>query len=331
MSDFRTIVVGTDFTPCSAVALRQALRIALWSSVARGAASTAPGGAGAARLVVVHVIDTLVAIELEEALSPLQKGITEGLVSDAQQAWRQFASQIDGASELPIDVIISGRVAGLIRRAHRERADLLVLGAYGSAAPDVGVGTVATACVRSSMSDVLLVRDTRPDGGGSPFHKIIAAVDFSETSRRAVERAALFASRDGAELDLLHVYSAPWRRLHYRAPTPEAQPAFQRQYADALRGRLEEFCRPVLERVHGLRCRHTVIDHQGHRSGITEHAHEVGADLVVLGTRGRTNLRDIVLGTTAEKALRESRCSILAVKPEGFSHPLASSEPEAVR
>jgi nucleotide-binding universal stress UspA family protein len=41
----------------------------------------------------------------------------------------------------------------------------------------------------------------------------------------------------------------------------------------------------------------------------------MGADLIVLGTRGHTNLRDVLLGSTAERALSESTCSILAVKP----------------
>ena len=38
---------------------------------------------------------------------------------------------------------------------------------------------------------------------------------------------------------------------------------------------------------------------------------------------GAPGLRDILLGSTAEKALAESACSILAVKPAGFTHPLA--------
>ncbi|MBM4361664.1 MAG: universal stress protein, partial [Deltaproteobacteria bacterium] len=39
------------------------------------------------------------------------------------------------------------------------------------------------------------------------------------------------------------------------------------------------------------------------------------ADLVVLGTRGRTNLRDLFLGSTAERVVRECPCSVLAVPP----------------
>ena len=179
------------------------------------------------------------------------------------------------------------------------------------------------------MTDVLLVRDTVGRAGTAPFKTIVAAVDFSPTSLRAVERAALFAGRDGAELHLLHVFSPPWGELHYRAPSPLAPPHQQKQYRDALGRRLAEFCRPVIEPHGGLRTTMSVYDYAGHRSGIVEYAGTVGADLVVLGTRGRTNLRDLFLGSTAEKALEESKSSILAVKPEGFTHPLAADETPA--
>jgi universal stress protein E len=46
-----------------------------------------------------------------------------------------------------------------------------------------------------------------------------------------------------------------------------------------------------------------------------QHAESVHADLIVLGTRGRASIRDLLLGSTAERALAESRCSVLAVKP----------------
>lgn len=305
-----SIVVGTDFTPCSAVALGQAIRIAKWFG---------------ATIHVVHVIDTLVVIEVESALSPMQQGIRSGLVRDAEQAWAEFVTQVPGdggAAGLPIEVSVNNRIVGILRRAREDKADLLVMGAFGDRRPNVGFGTVATACVRKSVADVLLVRDTHP----GPFRTVVAAVDFSETSAKALARAALFAAQDGAELHVLHVFAAPWHQLHYRAPTPLIPPHLQKQYRDALERRLAEFARPALEGHAALRTRVAVYDFAGHRSGIVEYAGSVAADLIVLGTRGRTNLRDILLGSTAEKALDESHSSILAVKPEGFEHPLASGE-----
>ncbi len=304
---YTSVVVGTDFTPCSAVAIGQAIRIAAWSN---------------APVRVVHVIDTTVVIELESALSAYQQATRDHLVQDAKAAWGEFAVRIAGASALPIHVSMNNRLVGILNHTREHKADLLVMGAFGDQSPDVGFGTVATACVRKSMTDVLLVRDTQ----AGPFKCVVAAVDFSETSARALARAAMIAAQDGAELHVLHVFAAPWHRLHYRAPQPMAPAHLQKQYRDALERRLADLVGPVAEAHKGLRIRPVCNDYGGHRSGIVEYAKSVSADLIALGTRGRTNLRDILLGSTAEKALDESPCSVLAVKPEGFRHPLAAGE-----
>jgi len=66
MNTIASIVVGIDFTPSSAVALKEALRIAQWNLAAVRA---------------VHVIDTLVAIELEDAVSEFQRDVRNGLMA----------------------------------------------------------------------------------------------------------------------------------------------------------------------------------------------------------------------------------------------------------
>jgi nucleotide-binding universal stress UspA family protein len=296
MRGYSRIVAGIDFTPCSAAALAQAARIAGWSG---------------ATIHAVHVIDAQVALELEEALSLLERNVREGLVSDAEAAWRDFAGGVPGTGDLPVEVVIDDRVEGILERAREHKADLLVLGAYGSRPADVGVGTVASGCVRRAGTEVLLVRDTQP----GPFRCVIAGVDFSPASRRAVERAALVAERDAADLHVLHVFRGPWHELHYRAPTVEVAPHFQQQYRDGLGRRLAEFCRAAAGGAGVARTRHVVFDHDGHRSGLVEYAAVVSADLIVLGTRGRSSLRDIVLGNTAERTLRDTACSVLAVPP----------------
>jgi len=310
---YTSVVAATDFSHCSSTAIREAVRIAAWSG---------------AHVAAVHVIDTAVVIEVQAALSALQESISSAMVRDAENAWEGFASAISGvdARGVSLHVSINNRIVGILRAVRDHKADLLVLGAAGEHAADVGVGSVARACVRKSMTDVLVVRDSRPAAPAAPFRCIVAAVDFSANSLRALQRAADYASRDGAMLHVLHVFSAPWHGVHYRSPTPLAQPHQQQQYRDTLQRRLQDFAAPVLDSHPGLRSTIQVFDHAGHRSGIVEYACAVHADLIALGTRGRTNLRDVLLGSTAEKALRDTLCSVLAIKPEGFTHPLAAGD-----
>ena len=51
-------------------------------------------------------------------------------------------------------------------------------------------------------------------------------------------------------------------------------------------------------------------------------AESLDVDLVVMGTVGRTGLRGLIMGNTAETILRSVRCCVLAVKPEGFVTPV---------
>lgn len=307
MNSITSIVVGIDFSVGSAAALREALRIAQWNR---------------AGVRAVHVIDSLVASELEEAVSAFQERVRDGLIADAKQAWTGFAASVEGAGVVPIEVRIDHPIRGILAVAREARADLLVIGASGAREPDAGLGTVATACVRHAMNKVLLVRDTQ----AGPFKTVVACVDFSPTSLLALDQAARVANQDGAALHVLHVFDAPWHQLHYRAPTPEADPHFQKQYRAGLEGRLHAFAGQLGREIDYLRPVFALVDHHGHRSGIVQYATRVGADLIVQGTRGRTDLRDLLLGSTAEKVLRDSTCSVLAVKPEGFSHPLATGE-----
>ena len=309
MSRVKTLVVGVDFTPCSASALKQAIRIAQRNQ---------------ATLQVVHVIETLVVVDLEEALSPYQADVRAGLVRDAGKAWTEFTGNLSEASGLELEVEIDHPVVAILRRVQERSADLLVLGTHGTSPPDRGAGTLATACVRQARTSVLLVRE--PHAG--PFTSVVACVDFSATSRQALEHAVRVATQDGAALHVLHVFHAPWHRLHYGAPTPQASPDYQKQYRDALRRRLEAFYEPFHDELARLEVRYALFDFPGHGRGITEFARQVGADLVVLGTRGRTNLRALLLGSTAERVVRDAPCSILTVKPDELEDP-ASTGPTA--
>jgi len=51
-------------------------------------------------------------------------------------------------------------------------------------------------------------------------------------------------------------------------------------------------------------------------------ADQLDIGLIVMGTVGRTGLRGLIMGNTAETILRSVRCSVLAVKPEGFVTPV---------
>ena len=66
-----------------------------------------------------------------------------------------------------------------------------------------------------------------------------------------------------------------------------------------------------------------MFDASSHGHGIAEYVRGVQADLVVLGNKGRTNLRYVLLGSTVERLLREVPCSVLVARPPAGHSPQA--------
>ena len=190
MKGLASIVVGLDFSECSRVALGHAQRVASWAG---------------AQVHPVHVVDTPVdAMPEEAALTVMQRGIREGLVEDARKRWDAFVEGSPDASDLRLDVCVAHRLVGIRQQLDHHKADLLVLGAFGEERPSVGMGTLASACVRSVPTDVLIVRDNYRD----PFRTVVVGIDFSATCQRALEAASLVAHGDGARLYAAYVESA---------------------------------------------------------------------------------------------------------------------------
>ena len=283
MEGLESIVVGLDFSDCSRAALAHAQRVASWAG---------------AQVHPVHVVDTLIdEIREDAALDEMQRGIHVGLIEDARKRWDSFIEGIPEASRLQLEVSVAHRLVGIRHQLDRHSADLLILGAYGDERPSVGMGTLASACVRSVQTDVLIVRDTYRDS----FHTVVAGIDFSSTSRRALEMAALIAHGEGAKLYAAHI-------------VPDHAETYAR-LRTGLGPELDAFVNETRCKYPGLEMHAKVFPYSGYRSGVLEFAALVNADLVAVGTRGRSNLRDVVLGSTAEKILRDSVCAVLAVKP----------------
>lgn len=295
MDKLSSIVVGVDFSECSLVALKEAIRLSRWNN---------------ASVCAVHVIDTLVVTELEEALSPYQQKICDNLIDDARKEWARHAAKIDGAANVRFEVRIDNRVRGLLAKAREAKADLLIVGAYGNRKPDVGMGTVATACVRHAHCPVLLIRDTM--GGG--FKNVAACADFSPTSLEAVDQAARICTQDNAALHVVHVFQPLWQDFTFPASMPVSTPDFHKQYQQTLLRRLKEWASKLGHPLEYVKPSYAAVEYPGHRTGIVDYAKSNGIDLLVLGTRGKTNMRDVLLGSTAEKVLRDAPCSVLAVR-----------------
>ncbi|MCS6915011.1 MAG: universal stress protein [Myxococcales bacterium] len=149
-----------------------------------------------------------------------------------------------------------------------------------------------------------------------PQH-IVVATDLDETSMPALRLAVDLARPLGARITVLHVIEPIAMPPGLEAYALEGMPADWEQRVE--RGRFSA----VEQRLEAL-----LREHQG--SGVplsakvvagllpgalTEAAEEMGADLLVLGTHGRSGVAHFLLGSVAEKVVRTAPCPVLTVRP----------------
>ena len=143
----------------------------------------------------------------------------------------------------------------------------------------------------------------------SRFRTILVPIDFSETAQHALDTAILLARESGGRIHLLHAYEIPLGTIPpYGVAIPDSLLADVR---DAAARRLEKAAHKV--EAAGIACE-TQILHAPPAEGIVEAARACGADLIVMGTRGLTGLRHVLLGSVAERTVRLSPCPVLTVK-----------------
>lgn len=143
------------------------------------------------------------------------------------------------------------------------------------------------------------------------IQRLLAATDLSAPARHAAERAALVARELGGELSLLHVISASpvdrLRRLLAEAPADLEE----RVHADARRD-LERLG-DILHSAYGVPTVAEVADGEL-IAQINGFAVSEDSDLVVLGARGASYMRHLLLGSTAERMVRKSVKPLLVVR-----------------
>ncbi len=301
-TSFKTILVAVDFSTGSRAALDQAARIAMQHG---------------AKLHVLHVIDR----DALAALANSRKEPFESAVAHATDGGQKALNQWLTHSKLPaayeVTLVVGAPLHEILENVKSLKADLLVAGIAGSGENAAGAGSVSGKLARKSSVDVLLVRADQPQ----PFQKIVACVDFSEHSHRVADLAREIAVQDSASVDFLHVWKDPGSMLPVMGPFGESGLSManlsvppHEELLNAIQTQLHDFVKAAAQGVNT----HEVLHEDSNLGrGIADHAQQVAADLIILGALGRTNLRYLLLGSTAERVLTRLPCSVLVVKPQG--------------
>jgi len=305
MRPIETILVPVDFSDCSWLALEYAASLA---------------GRLGARVHVLH------AWEAPEAMLPAaNESVYSGqLVVLAERFASSRLSELVQAARikgLPIDgsfLEMGSPWRSIVNIAGERHYDLIVLGTHGrKGLSHALLGSVAEKVVRCAPCPVLTVHG-RSESVVSGARRILVPIDYSEGAGSALACAARISRRLGAELDIVHVWDRP-------AFVPdqafvETEGGHRRALGELVRENAER------EMLAFLGARRDLFEPReslpGHRLLSGEPAStllgelELGKhDLVVMGTRGRTGFKHLLLGSVAEKLVRFSPVPVLTVPP----------------
>jgi len=280
--------------------------------------------ANQARLTVMDVIsETDAAAHIEQRYDLNLQELLRRRRLEQLEAWLEPHTR--NGSPIYTQVVSGTPFLELIRAVQRNDYDLLIKPPH----PHEGL----TERLLYGSFDLHLLRKCpcpvwidRPESA-HPYRNILAAVDPADQSNLELNRlimdlASSLAARESAKLHVIHAWRMPGESMlrsgRARLPAGEIE-RLLRETEQSHRQRLDEL---LGDYQLASDSPEVALVKDRAAKAITAVADSRQADLIVMGTVGRTGIPGFIIGNTAEDVLRTTRKSILAVKPQGFVSPV---------
>ncbi|MFI5042390.1 MAG: universal stress protein [Acidimicrobiales bacterium] len=229
------------------------------------------------------------------------------------QAHRKVAQACERLERPGLDikpVVLRGRPAmAIVDRARAGRADLIIVGSRGHGTIEsMLLGSLSAEVVDHAPAPVLVVRGRR-------IEHIVLAWDASPCAARAADLLCTWPIFAGSQVRVVSVADAaiPWWTGFPEAGSPELIPTYV-EAADASRRQHDELAREMTGRLQSRGLTAEVDRRDGDpATEILAAARAARADLIVMGTHGRTGLTRLLLGSVARNVLHHAECSVLVV------------------
>jgi len=255
----------------------------------------------------IHVMETIeVPDEIADAFPDMDKPLNE-LVQDEIQ--EQVDTHFEHHQKVKTNVILDYGLTTeqIVQQARKRRIDLAIL---GKKIGYVGEGGVAKRIVGLMPASVLMVSETTPH----TIDRILIRMDFSKMSAIAMKTAKSIASHTDATLECHHVYKLP---LGY---VPQKSPAEVQKLKKKLGDFVQKEYRAFLKKQKlqdDVPCTYS-MDIQGDESQMLySHAIKTGADLILIGSKIKSQLANVMLDSTSEKLANANKSiPIMVIKDQ---------------
>lgn len=292
MSQLRRIVVGYTPTPDGELALRSALALAEQAE---------------ARLYLLHVVEPYpVYVKMRFPTVPAQTVLEEVVQKMRVQLEERIRQPDFSKVKAEVDVHVGKPFVSLISICREWKGDVIVVGssAHGE---ERFLGGTGERVVRKAPVPVLIAKRDLPAGPKT----VLIPTDFSAYSKQAAREALALVRGFGGRavflhvLDIQYVYPAGYGMEAVLIPPiqpEEIEPDWQEFLQDLPLGA-------------GLSWEKQTCEGRAAQK-VADTAAAVKADLIVIGTHGRTGIAHMLLGSVAEQILRTAPCSVLTIRPE---------------
>lgn len=286
------VLAATALDPAGDEVIRQA--------AAHATAATTP-------LIVCHVVPEMYAVQssspnIRESDRAYAEAARRGISAAAEEQMRRAIPDMTPTAVLRIE---AGSPHTMVLQAADELgAGLVVVGA-GANQPGGSLSGVAERIIRHAQCSVLTLRR-------SPGIAVLAATDFSDPALPAIEAGKDEARRSAKRFVAIHAVEVSVLPV----ASPEApQARVVGQLIDSETRRASTALHEITASYGpGAEC---IVGLGPPADEILEAAAKLPAELIVVGTHGRSGFRRLTLGSVAESVLRRAHCSVLVVRLAG--------------
>ncbi len=283
MGKYRKILVAVDGSESSRNALLQAFRLAVDEKCWITVTSVVPPYEGEIELLGIKDIRAALRKPCEDALREAQQ------LAETERALIKTVCEEGEIHERIVDL------------ADAENCDLIIMGRRGLRRVEhMPVGRVTARVIGHTQRDVLVVPKDSPVG----WNTIVLATDGSKYSALATDHAIAFAKSYAGELMIISVVDVP---AEFYAEAPQA--------VEDLVHKAKGFVADAKQQAEsaGVKAETFVGEAEAYLA-INSLAQEKKADIIIMGSHGRTGLRRLLMGSVTENVIGHAPCPVMVVK-----------------
>lgn len=283
MEKYTNILVAVDGSESGKNALLQAFKLARDERCRITVTSVVPPYEGEIEVLGIKNIRAALRKPCDDALAEAEK------LAKTERARFKMVCEEGEVHERIVDL------------ADAESCDVIVMGKRGLGRIERAfVGNVTARVIGHTLRDVLVI----PRGAAVGWKKIVLATDGSRYSAAAAARAIMLAKSYGGELKVISVVDVP---AEYYAEAPRAVEDLvkkARGYVTDVKKQAEEA---------GVAAETFIAETEAYEA-IISLAKEQNADIIVMGSHGRTGLKRLLMGSVTEKVISHAPYPVLVVK-----------------